>query len=135
MSLVKDVERLGDYAKNLAELDDIRAKPIPDDERTVELRAIRQAVETTFQALGQIWTDWDRARAFSFIADGRTDAKRCEALIRAVSTSDYDANVTTVVVLATRYYKRIGGHLLNVLSAVVMPLHKLDYYDEQESRP
>jgi len=35
-----------------------------------------------------------------------------------------------VLVLATRYYKRIGGHVLNVLSSVVMPLHKVDYYDE-----
>ena len=29
-----------------------------------------------------------------------------------------------------RYYKRIGGHVLNVLSGVTMPLHKVDYYDE-----
>ena len=35
-----------------------------------------------------------------------------------------------MLVLATRYYKRIGGHVLNVLSSVVMPLHKVDYYDE-----
>ena len=32
--------------------------------------------------------------------------------------------------LGSRFYKRIQGHLLNLLSAVVMPLHKLDYYDE-----
>ena len=37
-----------------------------------------------------------------------------------------------VLVLCARYYKRIGGHALNVLSAVVMPLHKVDYYDEDE---
>jgi len=34
------------------------------------------------------------------------------------------------VVLAARYYKRIESHLLNILSGVVMPLHKLDYFDE-----
>ncbi len=31
-----------------------------------------------------------------------------------------------------RSYKRISGHVLNVLSSVVMPLHKIDYYDEDE---
>ena len=36
------------------------------------------------------------------------------------------------MVLATRYYKRFAGHVLNILSSVVMPLHKLDYYDEDE---
>jgi hypothetical protein len=35
-------------------------------------------------------------------------------------------------VLLTRFYKRIAAHLSNVLSAVVMPLHKLDYFDERE---
>jgi hypothetical protein len=34
--------------------------------------------------------------------------------------------------LGCRYYKRIGGHVLNILSSVVMPLHKIDYYDEDE---
>ena len=29
-----------------------------------------------------------------------------------------------------RYYKRIVAHLMNLLSAVVMPLDRLDYYDE-----
>lgn len=32
MSLVKDVERLGDYAKNLTEVQDICSVPLPDDE-------------------------------------------------------------------------------------------------------
>ena len=35
------------------------------------------------------------------------------------------------LVLGTRFYKRIGGHVLNVLSSVVMPLHKIDYYHEE----
>ena len=30
-----------------------------------------------------------------------------------------------------RHYKRVAAHLLNVLSGIVMPLHKLDYYDEE----
>ena len=38
--------------------------------------------------------------------------------------------MTAAQVLGTRYYKRIGGHVLNILSSVVMPLHKIDYYDE-----
>jgi hypothetical protein len=34
--------------------------------------------------------------------------------------------------MGTRFYKRLGAHVLNVLTSVVMPLHKLDYYDEKE---
>jgi hypothetical protein len=32
--------------------------------------------------------------------------------------------------LTYRYLKRIVAHLLNVLSAVVMPVDRLDYFDE-----
>ena len=46
-----------------------------------------------------------------------------------------DARTTTALVLGARFYKRIGGHVLNVLSSVVMPLHKVDYYDEDDIPP
>jgi hypothetical protein len=32
--------------------------------------------------------------------------------------------------LAHRYLKRIVAHVMNILSAVVMPLDRLDYFDE-----
>ena len=37
------------------------------------------------------------------------------------------------MVLLTRFHKRLGAHLLNILSSVVMPLHKLDFYDGREN--
>ena len=49
--------------------------------------------------------------------------------------SDHGAGVTTALILGARFYKRIAGHVLNVLSSVVMPLHKLDYYDENAIPP
>ena len=66
------------------------------------------------------------------IRQGRETARRCDLLISEIGRSDYDAATTTAFILGTRYYKRIGGHVLNVLSSVVMPLDKVDYYDEDE---
>ena len=37
--------------------------------------------------------------------------------------------------LLTRFYKRVGAHLVNILSSVVMPLHKVDFFDEAELGP
>jgi phosphate uptake regulator len=42
ISLVKDVERIGDYAKNLADLNDIRAGVLPEDDLALELQEIRR---------------------------------------------------------------------------------------------
>jgi len=132
ISLVKDVERIGDYTKNLAEVTDIRPGPPPDDEITAELQEIRLEVEGAFKALLTVFAASNRARAVELIRQGRDAAHRCDALIARIARSDYDASTTAAMVLATRYYKRIGGHTLNVLSSIVMPIHKIDYYDEDE---
>lgn len=132
MSLVKDVERLGDYAKNLSEVIDIYSEPLPEGEIVEELREVRRQVEETFRAAGEIFVSSDRDRAMLYIKKGRDIVHRCELLLAKNARSDYNAGVTTVLVLGIRYYKRVSSHLLNILSSVVMPLHKVDYYDEDE---
>ena len=132
MSLVKDVERLGDYAKNLAEIPDIHPEPLPDDELARELHEIRAGVEATFAESLAVVGKFDHSRAVSLIEQGRLLTRRCEAVVHRAAHSSYDAGTTAAVVLAARFYKRIAAHVLNVLSSVVMPLHKLDYYDEDE---
>ena len=132
VSLVKDVERIGDYAKNLAEINDLRPGALPEDEIALELQEIRRGVEQSFKALSVVFGSSDRERAVELIQQGRDAAHRCNALITRIARSDYDAGTVTALVLGTRYYKRIDGHVLNVLSSIVMPIHKIDYYDEDE---
>ncbi len=132
VSLVKDVERIGDYAKNLAQINDIHSGGLADDEITRELLEIRRDVEESFKALSVVFGKSDRERAVQLILQGRDAAHRCEALIARIARSDYDAGTVTALVLGTRHYKRIGGHVLNILSSIVMPIHKIDYYDEDE---
>ena len=58
-------------------------------------------------------------------------AKRCDDLIRRIAAADYDGSTAVALTLGARFYKRIDAHLLNLLSGVIMPLHKLDYFDEK----
>ena len=132
MSLVKDVERLGDYAKNLLELTHFRPERLPQDAIVDEFRSIQRGVEEAFQEASEIFSTSDQNRALRFIREGRQIAKKSDALIERIATAAYDGRSTAALVLGTRYYKRIGGHLLNVLSSVVMPVHKVDYFDEDE---
>jgi len=131
MSIVKDVERIGDYAKNLAEVHHEGGAPVPADALGDELRALRQIVEEVFGQVSDVFATSHADKASAMIERGRDVNRRCDALIAKVARSDYDAATTMSMVLGARYYKRIDSHLLNVLSSVVMPLHKLDYYDER----
>lgn len=132
MSLVKDVERIGDYAKNLSEIVDISSGQLPEDEIAAELQELRGGVEVMFKTAGEVFASSDRERALSMIHKGKADAQRADALLQRIASSSYNASTTTALVLGARYYKRIGGHLINVASSVIMPLHKVDYYDEDE---
>ena len=135
MSLVKDVERIGDYAKNLSEVIDFYPEPLPDDEIIAELREIRRGVESAFADSSEVFSRSDRERAMVLISACRDLAHRSDQLLPRIARSDYNAALTTAVVLGARYYKRIGAHVQNILTSVVMPLHKLDYYDEDSALP
>ena len=132
MSQVKDVERLGDYAKNLAEVPDIFTGEFPENGILADLREIRAEVERAFSATAEIFGSSDREQAMQLIYAGKDMAKRADGLLGRIAQAGNESAPTTALVLGTRYYKRVGGHLLNVLSSVVMPLHKVDYYDEKE---
>ena len=131
MSLVKDVERQGDYAKNLAEIRQLHPGPLPDDDIVGELREIRTGVEAAFASLPEVFAESDHDRAVELLLESKEITRRCDALVGRIAHSDYNAATATATVMATRFYKRLGAHSMNVLTSVVMPLHKLDYYDER----
>jgi phosphate uptake regulator len=131
MSLVKDVERIGDYAKNLAEVRDFHPAALPQDQIVSELREIRLGIEQNFAQIESAFQASDHEGAVELIREGRDLTRRCDAVVGRVARSDYGASEATVTVMGARFYKRIAAHVLNVLSSVVMPLHKLDYYDEK----
>jgi len=126
MSIVKDIERIGDYGKNLRDLgrDGVDLSDFPSwHERRSE---ISQLIA-------------DTAEAFA----ARDDARARQLLVRGDELLDeFDQEVSRIVrgeddrphgvgrALAARYLKRIVAHLTNVLSAVVMPIERLDYFDE-----
>jgi phosphate uptake regulator len=78
-----------------------------------------------------VFDSQDTERAHELLQTGQSAGKRCDQLLVALARSDFDAAQTTSMVLLTRFYKRVGGHLMNILSGVLMPVHKVDFYDER----
>ena len=135
MSLVKDLERIGDYAKNLTQVPAMShregtERQLPKDDVMGELREIANSVETLAHEAPLIYNASDVERAKELTVSGRSTAKRCDKLIGRIAAADYPGHLAVDLTLATRFYKRIQGHLLNLLSSILMPLDKLDYFDE-----
>jgi phosphate transport system protein len=129
MSIVKDVERIGDYAKNLF---DIAADGVTLDtgEHAAELQELRDEVSNLIADVASAFGDRDQERARPLLSRGDELLDlfddRVSALVKGVDQSPH----AVAVALAHRYLKRIVAHLMNVLSAVVMPVDQLDYFDE-----
>ena len=130
MSVVKDVERIGDYAKNLLEVSE--SFSMPSHELAAELRAIREQAEEGLRELADVFEGSASQLALQRVTQGREVARRCDRLLGQIGGSSHRVQEGAALALGARYYKRINAHVLNVLSSIVMPLHKLDYHDEQE---
>jgi phosphate uptake regulator len=135
MSVVKDAERLGDYAKNLYEVTKLLEKPL---DRTGFSRffdnldaEIIQLFEQTKEAF--IKSDDTKARqSWDYVA---RVAKRCDAIIcELAKSSDLSLNEGICLTLIARHFKRIAAHLVNIATSVILPLDELDYYDERMLR-
>lgn len=136
ISISKDAERLGDYIKNLVELDKLlKDSNISDrklfkklfQENGIELLALFKKVSFAFKN-----SDKDLAR--KAVNTGRNISKRCEEIIEEVVESDYTNREAVVLCLGARYMKRIALHLSNIASSVINPLSELDYISEEISR-
>ena len=90
-------------------------------------------VVETLNATPDIIANEDVEGATKHLQAGRSSAQKCDKLLSELAQSDLSAAEVTSMVLLTRFHKRLGAHLLNILSSVVMPLHKLDFYDGREN--
>ena len=129
MSLIKDAERVGDYLKNISEVPELGGAQVPDGPLKTELQEIIDLAVEMLKTTPDILATEDTERATDLLQVGRNTGKRCDVLLVELAKSDLTAAQTTSMVLLTRFHKRLGAHLLNILSSVVMPLHKIDFYD------
>jgi phosphate uptake regulator len=132
MSVVKDVERIGDYAKELAGAATLHGGAIAELAPTEQLKARAAEVEELLGKMAEIIASGEDDEAPELIRQGKELADNLEALSGTVALFECAPGPHAALVLATQYYARICGHTLNVLSSLVTPLHRLDYYDEKD---
>jgi len=132
MSVVKDVERVGDYCKNVIEVRRFHHPKGDDNVLVAEYKDIQAQIDQMFVKIRKTFRDSDEATAQELIDAETTTTKRCDALIEQVLALEGLNNHQAVgYALLARYLKRIAAHLGNVATSVVMPVHKLDFYDEK----
>ena len=132
MSVVKDAERLGDYAKNLLEVTKYLQKPINKDRYYELFDNIEKEILDLFQKTKEAFIESDESKAnLSWEYETRI-TKHCDEVIEKVAKGgNLSTNEAVCFALTARYFKRITAHLSNIATSVVLPLSELDYFDEK----
>jgi phosphate uptake regulator len=124
MSLVKDAERIGDYAKNILDL--ARHEGVLSNEEQVLVAPMAAKASDMLSRAARLFDSQDEAAAAAFLEEEHALRRQCEETIDKW-IDDAHRNHSAAC-LVTRFIKRVAGHAGNVVSSVVMPLDMLDFH-------
>ena len=126
MSVVKDAERIGDYAKNLFDLADL-APEAPAGEHRECLVGLKDRISQAMAACREVFDSSQVEPAKQLIVEAKAVEDVCdERVCKLIEGNDAGA-MAPAYVLAYRYFKRVISHIRNVASSVVQPVHKIDF--------
>ena len=129
MSTVKDAERIGDYAKNVYDLVKYGAdfENAPDRE---ELSGYRDRVSHLIGEAAEAFAARDTEHAQRLINKADRFLDDYDAQVKAAYRWEGTASDAVSRALYFRFLKRITAHVMNFLTSLVMPVDRLDSYDE-----
>jgi len=132
ITIVKDIERIGDYSKNVIEL----AHRYPDPLKggyIEEIKAMERRVQENFRKTIESFIDGNREKGREVMESHAVIARECEEMIDKIMEDEtLSAKLAVIYVLLIRYLKRVSAHVKNVASSVVNPFPKVDYKPEEE---
>ncbi len=132
MSVAKDIERIGDYCKNIWNLAGMGVNLSGGDDHD-ELQKHRQRVAELIELTLDAFSTQDIDEVHSLIPTIRKDTQHYDDHVVEFVRSDLPGSHAAPRALFYRYIKRISAHLSNTLSSVVMPVDRLDFYKKSKA--
>ena len=131
INMVVDIERVGDYTKNILDLAKHYPKKLVSEKISDDLRIIEKAVVERFGNTVKAVQEMDESIAEELIKSYRSDlGKLSDNLVASAISGNYtvgEEHMASSMVLYARYLKRIGAHLKNITSVVVNPFESIGY--------
>ena len=131
INMVVDIERVGDYTKNILDLAKYYPKKLRSEKISEDLRIIEQAVIERFQNTVNAVEEMDEIAAKELIKSYRSDlGKLSDNLVASSISGDLEIgeeHMASSMVLYARYLKRIVAHLKNITSVVINPFESIGY--------
>jgi len=136
VSIVIDVERIGDYTKNIAELASAHPTRLHGGTFEQDLADIEQTVLARFDKITRVIGQMDIPAAKEIMSEHRNISSRCDkALMDIIGEKDPSLKPGNAVTLALyfRYLKRTACHLTNIASSIVNPFPRIGFRPKEDN--
>lgn len=128
-SIVIDVERLGDYAKNIVELANAHPGALKAAEYEDRVQELERRVMQGFDRVSLAFEESNEAEARELMATHKGFTRLADGLLEDLIAGNDSLNKGDAITLAmyVRYLKRVESHLNNIVSSVVNPFPRIGY--------
>lgn len=135
VSVVIDIERIGDYTKDIYTLASKHPARLNAGSLEERLQDIEKRVTHDFHEMIGAFKNSDEDKAREIMASYKEGlSAACEELVLDIvagKVTDLSPQDATTLALYVRYLKRIAGHSRNVITSVVNPFPRLGYKEKK----
>ena len=129
-----DIERIGDYCKNISDITIVTESKINFDSVTIEIKEIEKEILKRFKETIYAIDNQDEKIASDIVKNYKPFvAKMSDDIVHNIISNTTKVNSgkdAAIIVLYVRYLKRIGAHLKNITTTVINPYHKVGYQND-----
>ena len=130
VSMVQDAERIGDFARGLAEISSLAKSPRTGPFAT-ELGELGARVRDCFDGCDRAFVEDDVELARGVISRHLANKAELADYLARLADSDLSVDMAIVYATAARIMSRVSAHLSNIASSVVQPYDRIRHGDEE----
>ncbi len=137
VSIVIDVERIGDYTKNIVELASMHPEKLDAGDRERDLLSIEDVIDEHFPVVIDVLKTQDKALGRQVMSKETRISKLSDDILGDMVRREDGRIVTRQAVsiaLYARYLKRINAHLTNIASAIVNPFPRIGFREKPRTK-
>lgn len=135
VSIIIDIERIGDYTKNMVELAINHPQKLEGKEFESDLQRVEKAVSEHFLQTRTCFEKSDKELALRLLSDYEWVNRLCDDIVLKLvkmTESNIPPGEAVSLALYFRWLKRINSHLRNIVTSVANPFDRIGFKPKQQ---
>jgi phosphate uptake regulator len=137
VSIVIDVERIGDYTKNIAGLAKLNPPRLKGFKYEDSLQKIEATIENNFSKTVEVLRTQNKSKARTVLQVEEETGKAADAIVSDLivdTGGKLTGSEAVALAMYARYLKRINAHLTNIASSIVNPFPRIGFREKKRKK-